>query len=244
MLNKEKIKKEIMQDFDKKNNYQKIINKVERKPNNYLTYALIPMILIIVVSIVLLNINHNNQIKIFKEENVNIKNINTTSNNDYTGLNTNFSSHIIVNELKDYKMKDNNSKNYINNINIPYFDILKDIKIPSDFDVIADGKGVSITKNDNDKAYGKINNYELWYKNAKNNRKIVIALSNNSIPYREYKIDQSNSNKTIINGIEVMIYKYKNIYVSIFSYQGYNFDIETCDIIEEEYTRLLYSIIK
>ena len=71
-----------------------------------------------------------------------------------------------------------------------------------------------------------------------------IALSDKNIPYRDSGIDRKNSNKTIINGIEVEIYKHKNTYVSIFSYKGYNFDIESCDIIEEEYIRLLYSLIK
>ena len=64
------------------------------------------------------------------------------------------------------------------------------------------------------------------------------------MPYRDFTINKDNSKKTLINGIEVEIFRYKNIYVSIFNYNGYNFDIESCDIIEEEYIRLLYSLIK
>ena len=224
MTNKEKMKRIINNDFNKKNNRQLIISKIENKHNKaYLEYAIIPTILVIVISIVLINKINNNQIKSFKDESVNTNNINTTSKNDG---------------------EDFDELNNLNNINIPYFEILKNIKIPDDFDVFADGKGVCISKDKNDKDYGKINNYELWFKNSKNNRKIIIALSDKNIPYRDSGIDRKNSNKTIINGIEVEIYKHKNTYVSIFSYKGYNFDIESCDIIEEEYIRLLYSLIK
>ena len=247
MTNKEKMKRIINNDFNKKNNRQLIISKIKNKHNKaYLEYAIIPTILVIVISIVLINKINNNQIKSFKDESVNTNNINTTSTNDgedFDELN-NYNTNIIINELKEYKNKQGNSNNYLNNINIPYFEILKNIKIPDDFDVFADGYGVCISKEKNNKDYGKINNYEFWYKNSKNNRKIIIALSDKNIPYRDSGIDRKNSNKTIINGIEVEIYKHKNTYVSIFSYKGYNFDIESCDIIEEEYIRLLYSLIK
>lgn len=248
MNNKENMKKIINNDFNKKDNHQVIISKIENKHNKaYLEYAIVPIILVIVISFVLFNSINNNQIKSYKDDSVNTKNINTTSINDgedYDGLNNNYSASIIVNELKEYKNKQCNSNNYLNNINIPYFEVLKNIIIPDDFDILAEGKGVCISKNNKDKDYGKINNYELWYRNSKNKRNIIIALSDKNIPYRDFVIDRKNSNKTIINGVEVEIYKYKNTYVSIFSYKGYNFDIESCDIIEEEYIGLLYSLIK
>ena len=240
------MKNVIKNDFDKENNYKKIACRMNEKKIviNY-KYAFIPMILIITISIILFNKQSVNKVRTFKDDSK-VNNFVNQNNNDYEGLNINISSsaNIIVNELKDFKLKNYDSINYINNINIPYFEILKDIKIPYDFDISADGKGVCISKDKKDKDYGKINNYELWYKNSKNNRKIIIALSDRNIPYRDFMIDRKNSNKTIINGVEVEIYKHKNIYVSIFSYKGYNFDIESCDIIEEEYVGLLYSLIK
>ena len=246
MNNRENMKNVIKNDFDKENNYKKIACRMNEKKIviNY-KYAFIPMILIITISIILFNKQSVNKVRTFKDDSK-VNNFVNQNNNDYEGLNINISSsaNIIVNELKDFKLKNYDSINYINNINIPYFEILKDIKIPYDFDISADGKGVCISKDKKDKDYGKINNYELWYKNSKNNRKIIIALSDRNIPYRDFMIDRKNSNKTIINGVEVEIYKHKNIYVSIFSYKGYNFDIESCDIIEEEYVGLLYSLIK
>ena len=246
MTNRENMKKNIKKDFDKEKNYKEIVSQMDKKKIviNY-KYAFIPMILIIAISIILFNKQSGDKVRTFKDDSKVNSSVNQNSS-DYDGLNVNTTSsvRIIVNELRDFKLKNYNVTNYINNINIPYFEVLKDIKIPDDFDVLADGRGVGISKDKKDKDYGKINNYELWYKNSKNNRKIIIALSDKNIPYRDFMIDRKNSNKTIINGVEVEIYKYKNTYVSIFSYKGYNFDIESCDIIEEEYIRLLYSLIK
>ena len=240
------MKKNIKKDFDKEKNYKEIVSQMDKKKIviNY-KYAFIPMILIIAISIILFNKQSGDKVKTFKDDSKVNSSVNQNSS-DYDGLNVNTTSsvRIIVNELRDFKLKNYNVTNYINNINNPYFEVLKDIKIPDDFDVLADGRGVVISKDKKDKDYGKINNYELWYKNSKNNRKIIIALSDKNIPYRDFMIDRKNSNKTIINGVEVEIYKYKNTYVSIFSYKGYIFDIESCDIIEEEYIRLLYSLIK
>ena len=249
MTNKENMKKIIIKDFDKKSNHNVIVNKIENKceNKNYLKYAIVPIILVIITSIIMVNKQNNNKTRTFKDNNANTSNISTTSNknnDDYDGLNENYNENILVNELKEYKNKQDNSSNYLNNINIPYFEILKGIDIPDDFDILAEGRGVCVSKNVKDKDYGKVNNYELWYKNSKNNRNIIIALPDKNKPYRDFQINRENSNKTIINGVEVEIYQYKNTYVSIFSYKGYNFDIESCDIIKEEYIRLLYSLIK
>ena len=142
MTNKEKMKRIINTDFNKKNNRQLIISKIENKHNKaYLEYAIIPTILVINISIVLINKINNNQIKSFKDESVNTNNINTTSKNDgedFDELN-NYNTNIIINELKEYKNKQGNSNNYLNNINIPYFEILKNIKIKNDFNDFTDG---------------------------------------------------------------------------------------------------------
>ena len=246
MTNRENMKKTITKDFDKKQNYNIIINKIENKHNLvYLKYAIMPMIIILIISFFLVNSQKEKEIETFRS----IENVNTTSfshnDEDYSGMNINTSaSTVIINELDEFKQKRYDSKNYIDNINIPYFEVLNSIKIPKDFDVFAEGRGVCITKDVKNKDYGKINNYELLYKNSKNNRSITIALSDKNMPYRDFTINKDNSKKTLINGIEVEIFRYKNIYVSIFNYNGYNFDIESCDIIEEEYIRLLYSLIK
>ena len=99
MTNKEKMKRIINNDFNKKNNRQLIISKIENKHNKaYLEYAIIPTILVIVISIVLINKINNNQIKSFKDESVNTNNINTTSKNDGEDFD----------ELNNYNTKINN----------------------------------------------------------------------------------------------------------------------------------------
>ena len=130
MTNKENMKKIIIKDFDKKSNHNVIVNKIENKceNKNYLKYAIVPIILVIITSIIMVNKQNNNKTRTFKDNNANTSNISTTSNknnDDYDGLNENYNENILVNELKEYKNKQDNSSNYLNNINIPYFEILK-----------------------------------------------------------------------------------------------------------------------
>ena len=49
---------------------------------------------------------------------------------------------------------------------------------------------------------------------------------------------------TIINGVVLKIYKLEDIYYTELNYNGYNFDIETSKITEQELATFLLSILK
>ena len=217
-----------MNDFDKDKNYNIIKKKIENKRNNYLKY--LSFIFVVLFTIFILYRNNTLDTKNANVEDIKI-NINEVSiiqeNKDIDGLTVNNS----VNEAKDY-------------VSVPYYEILNGLDIPNDFDNKDYYKARSKELNPNSKDYGKINNYEYWYFNTKNNRKIIIALSDKNIPLGNTNINKENTDYSIINGIKLQIYKYRTKYIAIFSYGGFNFNIESTDITQDEFINLLKSLIK
>ncbi|MBR1802898.1 MAG: hypothetical protein IJ777_02875 [Clostridia bacterium] len=125
---------------------------------------------------------------------------------------------------------------------IPYFEVLSNLKIPSDFDNTKYYKRFGRSDRSKDE-YDKFIDYEFIYSNTSNGRNIVIAFSDTNEPLRDYFFKDEGKVSTI-NGIELTIYQYKDMYMTKFSYSGYHFDIETKEIQEAELVDLLQSIIK
>ena len=227
MTNKEKIKIIIKDDFDKKKNHDNIIKLIEKnkKERNHFKYAVIPVCLFLFITIWFVQINDKD-----------------TYNDDYDNFNKNpeFDSLIIENDIQiNYlrKYNDGGSKyNVINNVNIPYCKILTELSIPEDFDNKDYHRAIGIDV--------KVNNYESWYLNTTNNRRIIIAYSNENIPLRNKNINIKNPKTSSIKGLDVQIYKYNNIFISKFYYGGYNFSIECRDISIDEFISLIESIVK
>lgn len=230
MTNKERFKQTIDKDFDKKNNYNKIQNRLNNINNRYIRYSLTTACLIVVGVIFILNRNNIGMQKEINIEPINKIKINTynkTSSYDFDGLNENTNN--------------NDDKNYVM---IPYFEVLNNLNIPNDFNIKYDGKTRVRVLDKEDKDYGKINNYEFWFKNTNNNRKIIICISDKNEPISSINIDINNSSKSTINNVQLIIYKYDNKFISKFDYKDYKFVIETTDITENEFINLLKSIIK
>ena len=228
MNNKNRLKNVIDEYFDKERNYNKIQNRLNNS-NNYMKYVLSMSCLIIVVIIVLFS---RNNVQLKKE--INIDSNNEIKINDYNVTNSSISNYVNTNN--------SNISNY-SNVNIPYFEVLNNLNLPNDFDIKYEGKARVKVLDKKDKDYGKINNYEFLFRNSKNSRNIIIGISDENEPISSININD-NSSKSIINNVELIIYKYNNRYIVKFSYKDYNFIIETTDIDENELINLLKSIIK
>lgn len=99
-------------------------------------------------------------------------------------------------------------------------------------------------KDKESKEYDVLVNYKIGYYND-NDREIQIAYSIDHKPARDYYFDdEGNSKTTIINGVELKIYKIDSSYFVEFQFNEYNFDIETFKITEQELSDLLLSILK
>lgn len=127
---------------------------------------------------------------------------------------------------------------------IPYFEFLSNLDIPDDFGNKENYKAIYVKKDKNSKDYDILNHYELWCENNSNNRRIMIAFSDKYEPLRDYFFGDEGSKVSRINDFELTIYKYENSYMTTFTYNDINFDIETNDITEQEFIDLLVSIIK
>ena len=240
MSNKERFRDVMSKDFDKNKNYNIIKSKIENKnkTNKYFRYSLSIACLILVLFTIIIfdkdntlemkNNNKNNVIEGIKKTQININEVQIKQeDSDMDGLETNTTN--------------SNSKNYIN---IPYYEILTGLNIPDDFDNKDYYKARSKELDPNSKDFGKINNYEYWYFNTKNNRRIIIGLSDKNIPLENTNIDKKDVNYSTINGVQLELYKYRNKFIAIFSYGGFNFNIDSTDITQEEFINLLESLIK
>lgn len=241
MSNKKIFKELYSKKINKNDNYEAILKSIENKnKNNVVKWIYVPVCLMIIIcgTIFLSNTNNN----IFK---TNTPIINSEQN-----------YQIYINSIKksffDFARIDIDIKKE-NYIMIPYFDFLTNLVIPDDFDNKENFNAIYVKSNintsDSDQSYKNsnnydvLNNYELWCRNTKNNRKIIIAFSDKYKPLRDYYFNEEGK-VSKINNTELIIYKYENLYMTSFTYNNINFDIETSDITETELIDLLTSIIK
>ena len=234
MTNKENMKKVIMDDFYKNKNHNNIIKLIEenKKDKKYYKYVIVPacLVLLLIIGFVLTNNNTNNRFQ---------KSINNDSDSDSLIRDNN----IQINYLKQFN-NDDNKYQVFNYFNVPYYEILSGLLIPDDFDNKDYYQAVGIPAEVGDDDFGKINNYEYWCFNTTNNRRIIIAYSDKNIPLRNKDINIKNQKSSSINGLDIQIYNYKNIFISKFNYGGFNFSIESRDISQDEFISLIESIIK
>ncbi len=235
MTNKEKLKNAIEQDINPKDYYNEIINQVKKgekmKKNNILKWSLVPICLVVVISGVLfLNYQDDNKTILknkpyIDEKNNIILNINEITNNK-VGM------PLIDADVKVVKNNDVNFPlPYKNGIDIPK-DLDKTYKYIFYF-----------RENKESKEYNILGYYEMIYDNG-NDRSIKVSYSKDNKPARDYHFSEEGSKTTTINGIELKIYKYEDIYFTEFKFNDYYFDIETSKITEQELSDFLLSILK
>ena len=166
---------------------------------------------------------------------------------NYTKLNKNTtpsSETIIINKINDLgitKLDADIKTTTYNNSNLKNI-INGELSLPSDI-TKADYYGI-YTKKINTNDYNILNCLVNDYYNEENTKNIKIAFSNKNKPIRDYHFEEKDSKISKINNKELKIYKYNETYYVEFTYNNYNFDIETNNITEKELTNLLQSIIK
>lgn len=236
MTNKEKLKKAIEQDINPKSYYNEIIKRIEKgeemKNSTIWKWSLVPICLVIIIGGILF-LNYKNDSKpILKNKPYKDKGNNITLNiNDIT--NNKVGMPLID---ADVKVVTNNDVNFP----LPYKNGLVDI--PKDLDKTS--KYIFyFRENKESEEYNTLGYYEIIYDNS-NDRSIKVSYCKNGKPVRDYYFSDEESKITIINGIELKIYKYRNIFFTEFEYNDYNFDIETSEITEQELSTFLSSILK
>lgn len=238
MTNKEKLKRAIEQDMNPNDYYKEIINKIERgekmkkKNNNLWKWSFVPICMIVVISGVLF-LNYQNDNKAILKNKPYVD----ETNNVTLNINEINSNKVGMPRLDaDVKVVTNNDVNFP----LPYKDGL--VNIPKDLDK-TDKYIVYFRESKESKDYNILGNYEIIYSND-NDRSINVKYSKEHKPTRDYYFSEEGSKTTTINGIELKIYKFENIYFTEFKFNDYNFDIETSKITEQELSNFLLSILK
>lgn len=236
MTNKEKLKRAIKHDINPKDYYNKIIDKIEKGEKRNMKksiwkWSLVPICMVVVISGVLFSNYRNDNKTILKNKLYFDK-----TNNVILNINEIDSNKIGMLKLDaDVNVVTNNDVNFP----LPYKNGV--VNIPKDLDK-TDMYIFYFRENKESKDYNILGNYEIIYSND-NNRFINVKYSKDNKPARDYHFDDEGSKTTIINGINLKIYKFENIYFTEFKFNDYNFDIETINITEKELTDLLLSII-
>ncbi len=224
---KKQIKEEVF-DFDKERMKKQILAEYERnnkKMNKYVKWSLIPICLVVIVGIIILyknnsNISLNNPTYVDKENNLNF------------------------NKISEPHLLDVDVKTEFSDLAILWPDILIDgngLKLPEDLDKTK--AYVLFTKEEKSGEYTHLNSYVYNYYNEGKDRNIRMAFSKTEKPIRDYYFNEKDAKKSNINDYELLIYNYQKIYFAEFEIKGYNFDIETENITQEEFISLLKSII-
>lgn len=237
MTNKEKLNHAIEQDINWKDCYNEIIIKIEEgakmtKKKNRWKWSLVPICLVVIISGVLfLNNQNDNKTKLenkpFIEEQNNVTlNINEIQS-DQSGT--------FLDAAIDIKTVIANDTNFP----LPYEN---EINLPKDLNKTY--RSIVYTReNRNSEEYNILNSYSIEYTNDFG-RFIKVTYSKEYKPIRDYYFSDKGNKSTTINGVELKIYKFEDIYFTEFELNDYNFDIETSKITEQELSTFLLSIVK
>lgn len=231
MTNKEKIKSVIEQDINPVKYYNEIICKIEEnakyKKKNLWIWSLAPVCLIVLLcGFMFFGIQSNNVLnKTFIDEKNNIiLNINE--------IRDNIGAYRLDADVKIVTSNDNI------NFPTPY---VNELIIPEDLN--KNEKYIFYTRENYDsKDYNILHDYNISYDNG-DDRSIKISYSKDFKPLRDYYFSEDESKISVINDIDLKIYKFENIYFTEFKFNGFNFDIETSNVSEQELVNVLLSIL-
>lgn len=236
MSNKKIFKEIYNKKINKHDNLKMILDKIDNKERkiNVFKKTLVPIGSVLVICMLLLiNLNYN-------KNTLKSSNVETSKNNDYEIYinNTNEKNDTYSSDLDIIRKK----INYNELIKSPKYNFLNEIIIPSDLNNNTYNSIYTRDYTQKNSKYNILYNYEFIYQNESNDRKIIISFSDKYKPLRAYYYKDGKTSN--INDIEVLIYQKENNYITTFTYNNINFDIETKNIKEKELIDLLKLIVK
>lgn len=233
MPNKEKLNNSINNDFNKVNNYNKIIKKIEgvnmKDKKIVWKISLIPICLAIILGNILF-INYKND-----------ENKSLNSKDSYSDSKEKIEIYINNIDKLGATLIDADVKVVNEEKNSIWISILSNIVIPEQLE--KKESYMLYTRKDKESPYDILNSYVYNYYNEETLSSVRISFSNKNKPLRDYHFSEEGAKETTINNVKMKIFKYENIYFTEFNYKDYNFDIETTNITQDELINLLKSII-
>lgn len=128
------------------------------------------------------------------------------------------------------------------------YSFLSRLAIPSGISLTphpSENRGCAVyTKEPGTNDYSKLYQYEYYYKNVDYSKSIVLAFSKLGKPFRDYYFMEDATQLSTINGNSVLLYGSDSFYIAQFTYQGTFFDIDAKGINEQEFLKLIDSILQ
>lgn len=219
--------------FDKEFNIERTREKIlskerekEMSSKKIIKWLLVPLCLILILSISLFTSKKDN------------KDLSTNENSQENNIDS-----IYINELYEVSSGDADIK-IVDNVEIKGYDELADLNVPSELSKRSSYAIYVNEANNKENEYSVLNNYVISYSNSSSDKSITIAFSKDNKPFRDYDFISDDGKTSIINNLELKIYKCSALYFTEFSYKNINFEIESEGITETEFVNLLKSIIK
>ena len=233
MTNKDNMKKVIMNDFDKNNNYNNIIEKIgDKNVNKYKIIASCAVFLILICGIVVSNSDFrkldDTPKKEFIEDNI------IFNDDGYVSTDDSIAARPVYIPIK--------SK----------FSFLSNLAIPDGF-VISNEMEVYVSADENDHNMSKLWEYYLEYcvfnsdkTECLNSFGISFTKEKQILGMGLWKRDESKYKKSTINGHDVTLYGSEDFFGmgAFFEYDEYNFYVASTHLTKKEFVNLLKSIIK
>lgn len=224
-------------EFDKEENYKKILEKMEerKKVNKVFKYAVAPVLALVLVIGGVFMIQ-NNSFNNFQNGRVEEQDnqpgdkivINQRSNQDMSGS-------VKIDARIDADSEDVKEESIVNKFN------LQNLKVPERY-TFESSYALYIREGKETHNYNILHDYVLNYESDERYH-INISISLVGSPIRDYRFDNTNDRESTINGTKLLISKYSNSYLVTYKKDNINYDIETSGITEEELITLLKSII-
>ncbi len=237
MSNKKIFKEMYSKEFDKEENYKKILEKMEerKKVNKVFKYAVAPVLsLALVIGGVFMiqnNSSNNFQNQRVEEQDNKLGDkivINERSNQDMSGS-------VKIDARIDADSEDVKEESIVNKFN------LQNLKVPERY-TFESSYALYIRENKETHNYNILHDYVLNYESVEGYH-INISISEIGLPIRDYRFDNTNDKESRVNDTDLLISKYSSSYLVIYKKNNINYDIETSGITEEELITLLKSII-
>lgn len=217
--------------FNKQNNYNLIMNKINRRKQYKYVLAIVP---IFIFTIFLYNsFNNTNKLENDTEKDIiefnNIINFNNVFDKTTMSLE--------INDIAARKIGIN-----INDI-INKYPILNKLKKIEEFN-LSNVYELYDELNPEKENYSTIRGYYLGYQSLENKSMSIYISSDVQMRDRCMKLELNNLEESIINNKKVKLVKYAEGYIALFKINELYFDVEAYNLKEQEFLDIIYEIVR
>lgn len=217
-------------EFNKQDNYNLIMNKIDRRKQYKYVFVLVPIFIFTIF--IYNNLNDSNKLENNLEQNIikfndiiNINNVlDTTTTLEINDIAVRKIEVVFNDIIKKYPTLNNLKK-------IDAFDLTKIYEL---YDEI----------NPESENYSVIRGYYLSYENKEDKILSIYVSSKIQMRDRCIKLELNNLEESTINNKKIKLFKHSEGYMALFKINELYFDIEAYNLSEQEFLNIIYEIVR